>query len=328
MQKKSEQLIRKLKFIAEAKKNNYPNAESFAQLITSFEDEDGQPFGCSARTIARDIKDLIDVHKAPLEYDPQNRGYYLRDRSWEFSCPVFEQDFISMAMLGTRLSADLLPEPLRRDVDDAVAQTLATNSSDFFDMAMIESILCASGIKTSIDPVVFKKLFDAWRRKQMVELVYRKPNGEESTHRFEPHLIVFHKGVWYAKGYLYQTREVRVFAVQRMVSLHNGCGSFETDKKLLAETRANGLFNYPKVAGIRLHCDAEIAFYIYEQQKIMQSDLQAQADGSLILTLKPTVEHEVMRWVLAEAGRIRVLEPAWLREKVAAAGYAIAERNA
>ena len=46
------------------------------------------------------------------------------------------------------------------------------------------------------------------------------------------------------------------------------------------------------------------------------------------MTLKPTVEHEVMRWVLAEAGRIRVLEPAWLREKVAAAGYAIAERNA
>ena len=32
--------------------------------------------------------------------------------------------------------------------------------------------------QTSIDPVVFKKLFDAWRRKQMVELVYRNPKGE------------------------------------------------------------------------------------------------------------------------------------------------------
>lgn len=327
MQKRSEQLLRKLKFVAEVKKNNYPNAESFARQLALFEDEEGQPFACSARTIARDIKELVEVHKAPLEYDPQNRGYYLRDRAWEFNCPVFEQDFVSMAMLGTRLSADLLPAPLQQQVDDAVAQLLATNSSDFFDLAMIESILCASGNKTSIDPVVFKKLFDAWRRKQMVELVYRNPKGEESTHRFEPHLIAFHKGAWYAKGYLYQTREMRIFAAQRIVSLRNGCASFETDKKLLADTKANGLFNYPKIEGIRLHCDAEIAFYIYEQQKVMKSDLQAQADGSLILGLRPTVEHDVMRWILAEAGRVQVLEPAWLREKVAAAGRAIAENN-
>ena len=120
---------------------------------------------------------------------------------------------------------------------------------------------------------------------------------------------------------------MRIFAAQRIVSLRNGCASFETDKKLLADTKANGLFNYPKIEGIRLHCDAEIAFYIYEQQKVMKSDLQTQADGSLILGLRPTVEHDVMRWILAEAGRVQVLEPAWLCEKVAAAGRAIAENN-
>ena len=64
MDKKSEQLLRKLKFIAEAKKNNYPNAGSFAKKMQQFESENGQPFGCSARTIARDIRDLIEFHKA------------------------------------------------------------------------------------------------------------------------------------------------------------------------------------------------------------------------------------------------------------------------
>ncbi len=327
MNKKSEQLMRKLKFIAEAKKNNYPNASDFAKRLTQYEDEDGEPFGCSARTVARDIKDLIEIHKAPLEYDAANRGYYLRDPDWEFSVPVFEEDFISMSLLGTRLAADILPSPLKQDVDNAVAQTLATNSSDFFDSAMIESILCASGIKASIDPDVFKKIFDAWRLKQVVRLTYKNPRGEIAEHDFEPHIIAFHRGVWYAKGYKYGTKEIRLYAIQRIIDLHSGIDCFETDKKLLDETQKKGLFNYGKISGIKLHCDSSIAFYIYEQQKKFNSKIERQADDSLIVSLNPAVEHEVIRWILAEAGRIQVLEPASLREKIRDAGKCIFEKN-
>ena len=92
MNKKSEQLMRKLKFIAEAKKNSYPNAHNFAERLSQYEGEDGEPFGCSARTIARDIKDLIEIHKAPLVYDAAYRGYYLCDPEWEFNVPIFEED--------------------------------------------------------------------------------------------------------------------------------------------------------------------------------------------------------------------------------------------
>lgn len=327
MDKKSEQLIRKLKFIAEAKKNNYPNASGFAKRLSQYEGEDGEPFGCSPRTIARDIKDLIEVYKAPLEYDATNRGYYLRDPDWEFKVPVFEQDFISMSLLGTKLASDILPSPLNQDVDNAIAQTLAANSSEFFDSAMIESILCASGIKASIDPEIFKSLFDAWRMKQVISLKYKNPKGEISEHEFEPHLIAFHRGIWYVKGYKYRTKEIRLYAVQRILSLHGGIDCFETDKKLLYDTRANGLFNYDKISGIKLHCDASIAFYIYEQQKKFKSKIERQKDDSLIITLNPVVEHEVIRWILAEAGRIQVLEPASLRKKIREAGKNIYEKN-
>ena len=327
MDKKSEQLLRKLKFIAEAKMNNYPNAGDFARKLSQYEGEDGEPFGCSARTIARDIKDLIEVHKAPLEYDAANRGYYLRDPDWEFLVPVFEEDFISMTLLGTRLATDILPAPLNQDVDNAIAQTMATNSSEFFDSAMIESLLCASGIKTSIDPEIFKMVFDAWRKKQVVRLTYRNPKGEVAEHTFEPHIIAFHRGIWYVKGYKYGTKEIRLYAIQRITALNGGIDCFETDKKLLEDTRKKGLFNYEKVSGIKLHCDASIAFYIYEQQKKFKSKIERQDDDSLIVTLNPTIEHEVIRWVLAEAGRIQVLEPKSLRKKICEAGKNIYTKN-
>ncbi|MDD4816547.1 MAG: WYL domain-containing protein [Victivallaceae bacterium] len=327
MDKKSEQWMRKLKFISELKKNNYPTAETFAKKLCMFEDEDGQPFGCSARTVARDIRELVEVHKAPLEYDPHSCGYYLSDPSWNLDCPVFEDDFVSMAVLGTRLAADILPDPVKKSVDDAISITLANECSDFFDSAMIDTILCASGIKASIDPATFEKLFEAWRRQQMVILTYKNPKGEVSEHKFEPHLIAFHKGAWYAKGYKYGTKDVRLYAVQRIVGLHNGGDCFEPDKKLLEDTRKKGLFNYEKVSGIKLHCDASIALYIYEQQKVFKSRIGRQADDSLIVNLNPAIEHEVIRWILAEAGRIQVLDLKSLRKKIAEAGRNIMESN-
>ncbi len=327
MDKKSEQLMRKIKFIAEAKKNNYPNASEFAARLSQYEGEDGEPFGCSARTILRDIQDLIKVHKAPLVYDAVNRGYYLSDPEWEFKVPIFEEDFISMSLLGTKLAADILPAPLKQNVDNAVAQTMATNSSDFFDSAMIESILCASGIKAGIEPDIFKKLFDFWRQKQVIRLTYKNPKGEIAEHEFEPHIIAFHRGAWYTKGYKYGTREIRLYAIQRITALQGGIDRFETDKKMLNDTRKKGLFNYEKVSGIKLHCDSSIAFYIYEQQKKFNSKIERQADDSLIVTLNPSIEHEVIRWILAEAGRIQVLEPASLRKKICDAGKNIFEKN-
>ena len=76
-----------------------------------------------------------------------------------------------------------------------------------------------------------------------------------------------------------------------------------------------------------MHCDASIAFYIYEQQKKFHSKIERQEDDSLIVTLNPSIEHEVIRWILAEAGRIQVLEPASLRKKIREAGKNIYTQN-
>ena len=326
MSVQSRQALRLLKFVAEMKKNNYPNAESFSELLRKIDLDENVDCFRTPRTIARDIKVLENEYHAPIAYDAGQRGYYLT-RPWDFEVPVLGDDIISMTLLGTKLASDILPEPLKGEVDQAVEKSLSQNNSEFFDEAMIESLLCASGIKAAVDPVIFKKMFDAWRQHQVVKIMYNKPNGEPAEHKFEPHLVAFHKGVWYAKGYEYQTKDVRIYAIQRISSCEFGIDIFETDKKLLEHTRRNGLFEYPKIDGIRLHCDASIAFYLYEHQKVKKFKIERQDDGSLIITLKPAFEHDVIRWVLGEAGKISVLYPEDLRRKVAAIGKKIFEKN-
>lgn len=55
--------------------------------------------------------------------------------------------------------------------------------------------------------------------------------------------------------------------------------------------------------------------------------IEPQEDGSLIVTLKSSIEHELIRWVLGESGHIEVLYPEDLRRKVAEAAMKIWQRN-
>lgn len=275
----------------------------------------------------RDIETLKNEYNAPIEYDAVNRGYFLLNPSWELNVPLVNDDVLSMSMLSTRLVSDFLPEPVKARANSAMENALAGNSSKFFDDAMIESILCATGIKSAIDPEVFKKVFDAWRMHQVVRLTYHKPNEPESARRFEPHILAFRNGIWYIKGHEYESKDVKVFAIQRISDVAFSGDTFVSDKKLIEETRRNGLFVYPRISGIRLRCDASIAFYLREHQHVKQFKVEPQTDGSLIITLKPAFEHEVIRWILGESGKVEVLEPAELRSKVAAAGKLIWERN-
>ena len=327
MSVQARQALRLMKFVAEMKKNNYPNAGSFARLLREMDINENMDCACSSRTVLRDIEVLQKEYHAPIAYDAVRRGYYLKNRDWEFQCPIMGDELLSMTLLGTRLASDLLPEPIRSDVNTAVEKALTGNSSEFFDEAMIESLLCATGIKAAVEPMIFKDIFEGWRCHQVLALTYRKPNGGEQERKFEPHIIAFHHGIWYIKGYEYGTKNIKTYAIQRITSVAFGIDTFETDKKLLDATRRNGLFEYPKIHGIRLHCDASIAFYLYEHQKVKKFKIERQDDGSLIVTLRPAFEHEVIRWILGEAGHIEVLYPPELRRKVAEAGRKISERN-
>ena len=144
MSVQARQALRLMKFVAEMKKNNYPNAGSFAKLLREMDINENMDCACSSRTVLRDIEILQKEYHAPIAYDAVRRGYYLKKRDWEFSVPIMGDELLSMTLLGTRLASDLLPEPIKTDVTTAVEKALTGNSSEFFDEAMIESLLCAT----------------------------------------------------------------------------------------------------------------------------------------------------------------------------------------
>lgn len=203
MSVQARQALRLMKFIAEMKKNNYPNASRFAKLLREMDVNENMDCACSPRTVLRDIEILQTEYHAPIAYDAGRRGYYLKNHDWEFSVPIMGDELLSMTLLGTRLASDLLPEPIKTDVTTAVEKALTGNSSEFFDEAMIESLLCATGIKAAVDPAIFKDIFEGWRRHQVLALTYRGTGAQirASHHRISSRNLVYQGiRVWHGEG--------------------------------------------------------------------------------------------------------------------------------
>jgi predicted DNA-binding transcriptional regulator YafY len=320
------QLLRMVKFISELKQNRYPNSVTFAEKLKQMDLQENLNVSCSARTVQRDIDVLKNEFDAPLRFDTERNGYHLISNFWEFHCPPLCEDLMTSSLLGARIAEDFMPQPLKGSIRDAVDMQLASSNSEFLDTAFIESLIVASGISVEINPSIFKTILDGWRFRHAVIIAYKSQEGVCSEQQLSVHVISFHKGIWYIKGRVADDT-LKIFAIHRIKSAELTNLTFELDQKIVEDVRRNGLFNFPKLSGITLHCDASIAFYLKEQQTAKKFKVTPQPDGSLIIVLQPATEFDAIRWILAEAGKIRVIEPTWLREKVVIAGKKIVEVN-
>ena len=311
------QLFRLIRFVAELRKNNYPNASSFVRKLREMDLDENLNISCSERTVMRDLDTLRKDFDAPISFSQENNGYFLTNPYWELKVPFMDDEMVMSAMLGAQLAEKIMPSPVKEQIRDAVDNSIADNSSELLDRTYIETLLIASCGQTTIPPDIFGTVFQAWRERHVLHLVYQKGTTGEVTERdFEPHIVAYRKGSWYLKGVNLADGKVIVLAIFRIQKAELTSRTFEIRKDILRQTEKEGLFDYPKIENIKVKCSKDIAYYLYEQQKAKKLVITPQEDGSLIVVLPPSTEVEAVRWILGEGGNVEVLEPQWLREKI------------
>ena len=322
------QLLRLIRFVAELRKNAYPNAATFTRKLRDLDLDENLNISCSERTIMRDLDTLRKDFDAPIAFSPENNGYYLTNNYWELKVPFMDDEMVMAAMLGAQLAEKIMPSPVKEQIRDAVDNSIADNNSELLDRTYIETLLIASDCKTTITPEIFGTVFQAWRERRVLHLTYRQGSTGEVTERdFEPHIVACHRGNWYVKGVNLSDAKVIILAIFRIQKAELTRYTFEIRKDILEQTRKEGLFDYPKIENIKVKCSRDIAYYLYEQRKAKKLGITPQEDGSLIVVLPPSLEHEAIRWILGEGGNVEVLEPQWLREKICIQAKKTAEIN-
>lgn len=166
-------------------------------------------------------------------------------------------------------------------------------------------------------------VMDGLIRQLRCKMRYRSPRKKSPTTRLiEPLTLLTHKQGLYLLAREAGADKVLTFAIDRIVSFEPTKETFEYPKKYGPEKQVEGAFGI--VAGdeevrVRIRFAADIAHLIAERTFHPGQKITRHKDGSLTLEMKLTaLGAELNGFVLSYGSKAEVIEPAELREQIAA----------
>lgn len=321
----NKQLQRLVKFVAMLKENRYPNCAKFVEELRKEDLYGNRNILCTRKTIQRDINTLKKDYNAPIEYDPERKGYYLLHHGWDFPCPLFEEHEMLASVLGARVAEDIFPPPLKNSIRNAVDFQLTTNNPDFLDTAYLNSLVISSGLKVSIDPDVFNCIFDSWKTHTAADIVYKDVADRLSERRIDPHVLAFQDSAWFIRAFCHKQDSVRTFAVHRIISARLSNRSFEPDDDLVKKVKEEGPFVYRPVKNALLICDVSIKKYVKEKPIHKDQVIKDEGRGKFSLFIPEIWDADLVHWILYQGGKAKLAEPKSFVKKIYAAAEKILE---
>jgi predicted DNA-binding transcriptional regulator YafY len=298
-------------FDNETRRGLYPNAFKLAAR-----------FEISSKTAQRSIDYFRDRLQAPLEYVLSRKGYHYTDSSYQLPVTrISEAELLALLIsrkLITEASAGSLADDLGH-ISRRLGSLLAANlpgrarPEDAFSFRW-------KGISPT-DPLTFKVVTSALLQGKLLSFCYYSPTASDCTMRsVEPHHMVNYMGNWHLVAYCHLRGAWRDFMLGRMSLAQVGGAAFqfrpgEEWRPFLSDTF--GIFQNRESFDVVLRFTPERSRWVKGELWHEGQAEQIEADGSLVLTIPVCHEAEIMMEILKHGSQVEVLEPAWLRGRVA-----------
>lgn len=160
-------------------------------------------------------------------------------------------------------------------------------------------------------------LSDAIARRKVVEFTYRAHGASGSTKRIvEPHAIVF-RSAWYLTGFDRGREAVRHFKLDRVDGTIKAARGDNPDFEEPAAIDISPVPDSDPETEAIVAFDPDVAWWV--ERRAGSRHKGTREDGWELLSVTATDAERFVRWVIGFADQAEVLEPATLREAVAAA---------
>ncbi len=296
----------------EIAKGNYPNANTLAREWD----------GVSDRTIKRDIQWLRDFQNAPIEYDPQRRGYYYSEPSFRLPALHIGANELFALTISGEVLRQYQNTPLYKTLDQVFRKLTALVPENVtVDPRWLDNKLTVFHSPLSqIKPDVWDCTLQAVREQRRLHIQYSTPKYRDAVaKRIDPYHVVAHRGEWYMIGHDEEKEDTRIFAVSRIRSATLGDQRFELPEDFDPLRYVDPHFGvYPDgpKQEIRIHFSASLAPYIRERTWHSTQRMEEHEDNSLTLTFRTNQLLEVQSWILSWGHGCQVLEPQELVDSV------------
>jgi predicted DNA-binding transcriptional regulator YafY len=288
---------------------------------------------CSQATLYRLVAELRDFLGAPLEQDPETRGFYY-DRSYEqpFELPGIwiSPDELQALLTARQVLGNVQPGLLEGELD-----SLQTR---------ISSLLQKKGIETEegdsrihIQPVagrpvpghLFQDVLGALVKRRRLHIHYHGRRRDETSEReVSPQRLTQYRNSWYLDAWCHAARGLRSFALERVSQqalLETAAQEVDPDELSAHFDQSYGIFSGPARHFAELRFSPEMSRWVAEEQWHPDQQGSMDADGAWTLTVPFSDPRELVMDVLRYGAEVEVLAPDFLRESVAEAARETAE---
>ena len=299
------------------KENRYPN---YGMVLHEMRKTDAAVHFVN-KTIQRDVEYLKASFKAPIEYDPSRRGYYLSNPNWNGFAPLLDEEEMEAAAIGAHLAETIFPPSkiqsrIRKGTDALWAQN---GTSDDQSYAVLQALV-AKGSTAKVNPEIFQIVFEQWRSQHDVTISYlRVKGGKPQIITIEPHVLTLYDNIWYVRGRAVKGRrnpnhgDFLTFALHRILEARRDGHLFEPDYMEIARVNSGRLFDFPHLKGVRLKIKGHAKRFGLELLPLEM--VEDQTEDSAVVTLDEIEEYRVLNFVLTSNGEASILAPESLKEK-------------
>jgi predicted DNA-binding transcriptional regulator YafY len=281
---------------------------------------------CSQATLYRLVNELRDFLGAPIEQDPDTRGFYY-DRSYEqpFELPGI---WISPGELQALLTARQVLANVQPGLLEGELESLQGRITSLLQQRGIEAEGGESRIH--IQPVagravparMFQDVLGALIERRRLKIRYHgRRRDQESERVVSPQRLTQYRNSWYLDAWCHEAKGLRSFALERIreQTLLDQPAREVAAADLSAHFDASyGIFSGPAEHTADLRFTPEMARWVSEEVWHPDQHGAFEDDGSWRLRVPFGSARELIMDLLRYGGEVEVLAPDFLREAVAA----------
>jgi proteasome accessory factor B len=326
LQKKSQRgfsrppLERMMRLHAALKARHFPNCQKIAAELE-----------VSAKTIQRDIDFMRYRLGLPIDYHPQEFGFFYTEPVTAFPNIEVSEGEITALLVAQKALAQYQGTPFERPLQTAFRK-LTDGLKDRVSFSwhdLEDSISFRSAGASVADLELFETVSKGVLRSVELQFEYRKlkSSGYEPR-RVRPYHLGCLENQWYLFAEDLERRQLRTFALPRMRTVALTTKGFRRPADFsIAEVLSGsfGVHSAGKKQRLRLQFDPFAARLVAERKWHESQRIRPLPDGSIILQLELGGLEEIERWILSWGVHVKVLEPARLREMIIATASSIAK---
>ena len=283
-----------------------------------------EELGCSQATLYRLVGELRDHLGAPLEQDPDGRGYYYdRSLAGSFELPGLwiSPDELQALLTARHILGNVQPGLLEDELDGVqhrINQLLDQQGLDF--SAQPERINIRRDAGRPVPADLFEDVMQALFRRQRLNINYHGRRRDDVSEReISPQRLTSYRDRWYLDAWCHRAEGLRSFALERIRDMARvDDKAIEVSKERLSREldQAFGIFSGPVEHRARLRFSAEAARWVADEIWHPQQQGQWLDDGGYILEVPFGRSRELEMEILRYGQEVEVLEPESLRRTI------------